>query len=140
MNSQSLFQKVRRDDEIKVFQRLVNSFHAAAPEPAERRWRILMAAHIVGQMNFRHHVQSHWLMLRFAVSTRDLPEVSGQLFRLLLVPLGHALGRLPAGNIGRATVSAFQPMALSPDIRLVVAEARKSARAMAAPTPSDTHS
>ena len=29
---------------------------------------------------------------------------------ILLVPLGHLSGRLPLGNPGRATVSAFAPM------------------------------
>lgn len=140
MSSEILSLRDPSAEESEVYKRLVNCFHAAAAEPSEIRWRLLMAAHIVGQMKFRLHVHSHWLMLRFAASTRDWPEVGGQLFRLALVPLGHALGRLPAGNTGRATVSAFRPMTLSPDIRLVVAEARKSARAMAAPTPPDTHS
>jgi len=67
------------------------------------------------------------LMLRLALSNRDWGEVAGQGFRLALVPLGHALGRLPAGNIGRSTVSAFQPMTLSPQTRRLIAQARMHA-------------
>ncbi|MFD2377205.1 DUF3703 domain-containing protein [Ottowia pentelensis] len=46
--------------------------------------------------------------------TRDWPEVAGQLLRLALVPLGHLSGRLPIGNPGRATVSAFEPCLCAP--------------------------
>ncbi len=83
-----------------------------------------MAAHIVGQTDIRLHAHSHWLMLGFAFQTREWKEVAGQLFRLMLVPLGHAFGRLPVGNIGRATVSAFRPMALDPEMRLLIVQAR----------------
>jgi hypothetical protein len=40
-------------------------------------------------------------MLALAARERDVREAAGQLFRILLVPLG---------NPGRATVSAFAPM------------------------------
>ena len=46
-----------------------------------------------------------------------------QLLRLALVPLGHALARLPMGNIGRARVSAFAPMAPRPEITQLIDEA-----------------
>lgn len=47
---------------------------------------------------------------------RDSREVMGQIFRLILVPVGHALRRLLAGNTGRANVSAFAPMRLPDDL------------------------
>ena len=49
-------------------------------------------------------------MLALAARERDVRGAAGQLFRILLVPLGHLSGRLPLGNPGRATVSAFAPM------------------------------
>lgn len=64
-------------------------------------------------------------MLRYAVSRKDWAEAGGQLARLALVPVGHLLGRLPAGNIGRATVNAFRPMPIPPDIRELIAFARR---------------
>lgn len=55
-------------------------------------------------------------MLRFAIEVRDGREALGQTFRLLLVPIGNATGRLPAGNTGRANVSAFDPMPIPADL------------------------
>ena len=92
----------------------------------EARWRLLMAAHVVGQYRFALHWDSHVRMLRLAWAGRDLPEVAGQLLRLSLVPVGHALGRLPAGNVGRATVSALRPMQPPPEIAALVAWARSA--------------
>jgi hypothetical protein len=43
-------------------------------------------------------------MLGLARETRDWREVLGQLLRITLLPLGHLLGKIPRGNIGRATV------------------------------------
>ena len=39
------------------------------------------------------------------------------------MPLGHALARLPMGNIGRARVSAFAPMEPRPEITQLIDEA-----------------
>ncbi|UUZ66611.1 DUF3703 domain-containing protein (plasmid) [Polaromonas sp. P1-6] len=80
----------------------------------ETAWDFLSAAHIVGQTDFLLHCRVHWTMLLFAVRSRDGAEVSGQLFRLGLVPLGHVLRRLPLGNMGRSNVSAFQSMPVAP--------------------------
>ncbi len=115
-------------DRRDVYAHLVNGFRSSAGRRYEDRWRWLMAGHIVGQMDFRLHVHSHWMMLRFAASNLDMKEAAGQMFRLLLVPIGHALDRLPTGNIGRATVSAFLPMTLSPEMRQLVAQARRSVK------------
>lgn len=125
-------------DQRAVYGRLVENFHSSTGQIDEERWRWLMAAHIVGQTDFRLHVHSHWLMLGFAAKNRDWPEVAGQVFRLSLVPLGHGVGRLPTGNIGRATVSAFQPMALTSEMRLLLAQTRKSSGPPAAVHKADT--
>ena len=82
-------------------------------ESAPQAWLYLEAAHIVGQRRFTLHADSHWNMLVFAFNQHDYREVAGQLFRLLLVPLGHLIGKLPMGNTGRSRVSAFAPMAIS---------------------------
>lgn len=120
-----------RTQQQSVYHHLVAGYRAAEGRPAESRWRWLTAAHIVGQRDFRLHVHGHVLMLGLAVRTRDWPEAAGQLLRLSLVPVGHALGRLPAGNIGRATVSAFQPMPLDDAMRRLIADARRCAGAAA---------
>lgn len=94
----------------QVFRQLMDGFQAAPSTDSEARWAWLEAAHVVGQHNFGLHWVSHTAMLRFALQTQNLREAAGQLLRLALVPLGHLLQRLPAGNSGRATVSAFAPM------------------------------
>jgi hypothetical protein len=97
------------------------------PTNKRHRWQLLEAAHVVGQGQFVPHLQTHALMLREAVRQRDGGEAAGQLFRLALVPLGHLTGRLPIGNIGRATVSAFQPMDVAPATAELVALASRRA-------------
>lgn len=82
----------------------------------DRAWHHLERAHIVAQPDLVQHWLSHWRMLRFALRQRDWRESGGQVFRLALVPLGSLTGRLPAGNTGRANVSAFRPMPLPNDL------------------------
>ena len=90
---------------------------------AATRWHWLEAAHVLGQTTLSLHWRSHTAMLRYALQLRDPREAAGQLLRLALVPLGHALARLPMGNIGRARVSAFAPMAPRPEITQLIDEA-----------------
>jgi len=111
----------------QLYQQLTQGFDESKGEGTECRWRWLMAAHIVGQHHFPLHWHNHRAMLRFALATRDYPEVFGQLFRLSLVPVGHFLGKLPSGNIGRATVSAFKRMEPNPEMRRLIAGAREQA-------------
>ena len=92
------------------YRRLIARLHATPAADRRQRWRLLMAAHVLGQGRFALHWDSHGRMLRQAAVEGDLAEAAGQVLRLALTPLGHALGRLPAGNVGRATVSAFRPM------------------------------
>ena len=108
-----------------VFEKLVANFENSEGQLSELRWRWLMAAHIVGQPYFGLHWRTHAAMLGFALRTRDYPELAGQLLRLMLVPLGHLLGKLPAGNIGRATVNAFHPMPLDPSMQRLISNTRK---------------
>ncbi len=100
---------------------------AVAATTPETAWLDLEAAHVVGQLQLGPHWQTHRLMLGLALRTRDLPEAAGQLLRLALVPLGHLSGRLPLGNPGRATVSAFEPMAVRPALRERIERARRPA-------------
>lgn len=112
-----------------TYQRLMAGYAALrANEPSEQRWAWLMAAHVVGQADLRLHLHSHWRMLGLALAQRDAREATGQLLRLALVPLGHALGRLPAGNVGRATVSALRPMRPGIAVRRLIAQAAQGAR------------
>jgi hypothetical protein len=112
----------------RIYDELVAGFRSGTGQDPEARWRWLAAAHVVGQMDLRMHWHSHRTMLSHAIAQGDAREAAGQLFRLALVPLGHALGRLPVGNIGRATVSAFRPMEPAPAVRELIAQAEAKVR------------
>lgn len=85
-----------------------------------RAWQHLERAHILAQTAFLPHLVSHGRMLALAWRTHDWREVAGQLVRLILAPLGNVTGRLPIGNTGRSTVSAFAPMDIPEDLRAIL--------------------
>ncbi len=97
-----------------------------AQERAQQRsdfqlaWHHLERAHILAQTSLIPHIVSHCRMLRLAVVQRDARETVGQIIRLALTPLGNLTGRLPIGNTGRSTVSAFAPMEVPPDLRTIL--------------------
>ena len=78
---------------------------------------LLESAHVLGQSALWLHLKSHYWMLKAGWRARDWSEIRGQLWRLLLTPLGHLFDRLPLGNTGRARVSAFAPMAVSAELQ-----------------------
>ena len=83
-------------------------------------WHHLERAHILAQTSLIPHIVSHWRMLRLALAQRDGREAAGQLLRLALAPLGNLTGRLPIGNTGRSTVSAFAPMDIPSDLQAII--------------------
>lgn len=87
---------------------------------SDAAWHHLERAHILAQSRLMPHIASHWNMLAFAVHLRDWREAAGQLLRLALAPLGGLTGRLPVGNTGRSTVSAFAPMDIPSDLRTIL--------------------
>jgi len=93
---------------------------ARAGGEAVMAWRGLERAHILSQPRLMLHLHSHAAMLGFALAQRDFSEAAGQLFRLVLAPVGTLAGRIPLGNTGRANVSAFQPMPVPDDLRPLV--------------------
>lgn len=101
--------RVLVDRELAAFAATKNRDRAAA-------WRSLERAHILAQPFLMSHGGIHVRMLRFAIELGDWREALGQVFRLLLVPIGNATGRLPVGNTGRANVSAFDPMPIPADL------------------------
>ena len=129
----SMHQQAIVPDDGKTYAYLIRQFGRSTGQSSEQRWQWLMAAHIVGQQRLGLHLHSHLFMLRLALSERDWPEVAGQVLRLLLVPLGNGTGRLPLGNVGRATVSAFEPMPVAGPLRRLITEAREAARAHSSP-------
>jgi len=90
----------------------VSARHRLAGYP-RRAFAALEQAHVLGQRDFSAHLRVHGWMLRVGWETGDSREVVGQLMRLALVPLG----RLPIGNTGGASVSAFAPMGIPPELK-----------------------
>ena len=79
-------------------------------------WTALERAHVISQPYLGHHLSNHWTMLGYAFHLRDGREILGQLFRLVLAPLGALTGKIPVGNTGRSNVSAFAPMEVPDDL------------------------
>jgi hypothetical protein len=96
-----------------------------AGQNAADAWHYLERAHILSQQVLRLHLHAHAVMLIFAISRREWHEARGQLLRLLLAPLGALLGRIPLGNTGRASVSAFVPMPIPEELRHVLGQEQR---------------
>ena len=96
---------------------LQQASHCRAIGDAQQEFRSLERAHVLGQNWLLPHWRVHLLMLEFGVRHGRWREVIGQLWRILLTPLGHLSGRLPVGNTGGANISAFARLPLDEDIR-----------------------
>lgn len=108
----------------RVFEHLLTLSRQAQRANPAAAWLALEATHVVGQPALGLHWRSHVHMLRLAWHEGNRPEVAGQLLRLMLTPVGHAVGRLPAGNTGRSSVSAFSPMTPHPAIKALILNTR----------------
>lgn len=86
----------------------------------EAAWLALERCHILTQSRLGPHLQTHCDMFAFAVSVKDANEIVGQALRLLLAPIGSLTGRLPAGNTGRANVSAFAAMPIPSELARIL--------------------
>lgn len=106
-----------------AFDQLLHDFAAHPRAPAAERWLRLEAAHVLGQKLLALHWRSHTAMLRYALQLRDVHEAAGQVARLALVPLGHLLGRLPMGNIGRSHVPALRAMVPAAEVTALIDKA-----------------
>ena len=76
----------------------------------------LERAHVLAQRMTLRHTHVHWLMLVTAWHQRDYREVIGQVPRMLASLLFSRIW-VPAGNNGRARVSALAPMPVPDDLR-----------------------
>ena len=92
----------------------------------EAAWQLLEDAHILSQPWVRPHLRVHAAMLSLGWSQRDRAEVVGQLARLIVAGPGSALDRYPAGNTGRANVSAFKPMPIRTDLASILEDAKQT--------------
>lgn len=112
-----------RSGRIEAFEAAMSDAgrHRAAGD-AKSAFAALERAHVLGQLDFVPHLRVHWRMLQVGWSVGDWREVRGQLMRIALVPVGHLSGRLPVGNTGGASVSAFKPMAIPPELQRLIGD------------------
>jgi hypothetical protein len=87
----------------------------------ERAFHHLGRAHILSQRFTWRHVQVHWRMLSLGIARGDWHEVFGQLSRVVAAGLFSRIW-VPAGNTGRANVSALKPMPMPDDLRTLLEE------------------
>jgi hypothetical protein len=85
-----------------------------------REWNHLERAHILSQPMAGPHVRTHLAMLGFAVRHHDAREILGQAFRVVVAGPGSLTKRHPVANTGGADVSAFLPMPIPDDLRVLL--------------------
>ena len=86
----------------------------------QRCFEYLERAHILAQTSTYQHVRVHWLMLRWAIGQRDVPECLGQIVRIVGAASKTALGLVPIGNTGGSNVSAFRSMPVPADLAVLL--------------------
>ncbi len=102
---------------------LNNAGIAFSQNNLQQSWRHLERAHILGQPYPYHHSLVHWKMLEFAVKTKNFPEITGQLPRILMGGVMSFVGKIPVGNTGGANVPGFQPMEIPEELKQIIQQA-----------------
>jgi hypothetical protein len=127
MNTQTLTTDVRTRLRAAWVEELDAARAARSTGDTSAEWTHLERAHILSQPMAGPHVRTHIAMFGTAIHRRDLHEVVGQLFRLVVAAPGSVAGKYPVGNTGGANVSAVAPMPIPEDLRPLLpdtAEAR----------------
>jgi len=92
------------------------AFNASAARDYGGAFHHLERTHILSQRYTMAHIHVHWLMLRLGLVSRSWREVIGQVPRILAAALFSRIW-VPAGNTGRANISAFRTMPIPEDLR-----------------------
>jgi hypothetical protein len=92
---------------------------AASSGNAEQAFHHLERAHILSQRHRLRHMYVHWRMLKLGASVGAWGEVAGQLSRIVAASIFSRIW-IPAGNTGRANVSAMKPMPIPEDLRAIL--------------------
>lgn len=88
-----------------------------------RAYHWIKRTHILTQRRTLLHAKSHVLMLFVGTRAQDPREVLGQIPRVIAALLFSRVW-VPRGNTGRARISAFQVMPLSPELESLLDEDR----------------
>lgn len=85
----------------------------------------LERAHVLGQAATVQHVRVHFQMLAWSLRHRVWKEARGQVLRVVGAATKTALGWVPTGNTGGASISLFKPLPVPRDLARVIASARR---------------
>ncbi len=83
----------------------------------DQAWYHLERAHIIGQMYWFEHLETHLLMAAFALKNFMFLEFFYQVPRILLSIPGSLLKKAPIGNVGTSRVGIFEPMEIPNDLK-----------------------
>jgi hypothetical protein len=79
----------------------------------------LARAHILSQRHTWQHVHVHSLMFSLGLRGRNWREAAGQISRMIAAAMFSRIW-VPAGNTGRANVSALRRMPIPDDLRAIL--------------------
>jgi hypothetical protein len=98
----------------------------------QNEWRAEFAhlenAHVLGQASTFLHTKVHVLMLFWAIRQVDIKECLGQIFRIIGAATKTAIGFIPYGNTGGASVSPFKVLPVSSNLAAIIAKANHGAQ------------
>jgi Protein of unknown function (DUF3703) len=100
---------------------LSNAKIAIAEQDFQTAWTALEHAHILGQTDAIMHTVVHYQMLKLAWKQRDVDEIAGQLFPVLLaLPLTFIFGQMRSLRSGKAHLNGSEKMSIPPDIQKIL--------------------
>ncbi|MFZ1701195.1 MAG: DUF3703 domain-containing protein [Pyrinomonadaceae bacterium] len=104
------------DNEIALADSLRNAgnYHSA--------FHHLERAHVLGQASTYHHTRVHWRMLKLAFKRGSLPEILGQIIRIIGAATKTPFGINPTGNTGGSNVWFFKRMPIPNDLQEIIDE------------------
>lgn len=91
---------------------------------ADKEFRHLENAHVLGQESTLCHVKVHILMLVWAIRNSRFKELLGQFFRILGAITMTPIGLVPTGNTGGANVSPFKVMPIIKNHQKIIDSAK----------------
>ena len=105
---------------------LEHAVHARLIGKPEIEFQHLENAHVLGQESTYWHVKVHCLMLLWALRNLKTKEILGQLFRIVGAATKTVFGLVPAGNTGGVNVSPFKRMAIKPELKAIIDNAKSA--------------
>lgn len=119
-NSQRVIQNGFMDLRKQKYIQEINLYQKAS---LNKNWEevvyYLGRAHILSQTYPLSHLYVHFLMLFSSLRFFRLGEILGQILRVFVTLPGHAIGKVPHGNIGWSSVPLTQEMDIPEDLKSV---------------------